>query len=100
MHSDFFNPFISSPMADPGCALDASGTLKSADDIEWYNDMDNDTPMETVSTTAPCHLAALSSTSSLSQGNIDGFVHLTSSGKVPVGQGWLPCPCFRGFPYL
>ena len=53
MHGDFFNPFISSPMADPGCALNASGTLKSADDIKWYNDMDNDTPMETFSIAAP-----------------------------------------------
>ena len=79
MHGEFFNPFISSPMADPGCALDASGTLKSADDIEWYNDADDDAPMETFSIAAPRHLAASSSTSSLSQGNLDSFVRLTSS---------------------
>ena len=83
MHGEFFNLFISSPMADPGCtSLNASGTLKSADDIEWYNDADDDAPMETVSIAAPRHLAALSSTSSLSQGNLDSFVRLTSSGKV------------------
>jgi hypothetical protein len=84
MRGEFINPLISSPMADPGCALNASGALKSADDIEWYNDADDDAPMETVSITAPRRLAASSSTSSLSQGNLDGFVRLTSSGKVPA----------------
>jgi len=69
-------------MSDSGCALDASGALKPAEHMEWYNDADDDEPMNFVSTTAPRHLTASTSTSSLSQGNLDGFVRLQSSGKV------------------
>ena len=32
---------------------DASGALNSADDIQWYNDVDDDAPTETTSTTTP-----------------------------------------------
>ena len=70
-------------MSDAGCAVDADGSLQSPDNIMWYNDADDNNPMETVPN-APSHLTASSSASSLSQGNLDSFVHLTSSGKAPA----------------
>jgi len=85
-------------MSDIGCAIDADGSLKSPDNIVWYNDADDDNPMATVPG-APAHLAASSSSSSLSQGNLDSFVHLMSSGKAPANivagscqSGWAPKP--------
>ena len=70
-------------MSDPGCAVDANGSLKSPDNILWYNDADDDDPMATVPN-APSRLTASSSASSLSQGNLDSFVRLTSAGKAPA----------------
>ena len=79
-------------MSDPGCTVDADGSLKSPDNIVWYNDADDNDPMATVPN-APSHLTASSSASSLSQGNLDSFVHLTSAGKGPAnivaGSWWL-----------
>jgi len=51
-----------------------------AADIEWFNDVDDDTPMAPVSTQPAQSTSALS----LSQGNLDGFLHLTNSGKAPA----------------
>ena len=62
------------------CAVNANGTLKSAADIEWFNDVDDDAPMAPVSTQPTQSTSA----SSLSQGNLNGFLHLTNSGKAPA----------------
>ena len=48
--------------------------------ITWFNDVDNDIPMATVSPP----ITASSSSSSLAQSPLNNFVHLTSSGKVPA----------------
>lgn len=71
-------------MSDPGCTVDANGSLKSPDNIVWYNDADDDNPMATATSNALSHLTASSSASSLSQGNLNSFVHLTSAGKGPA----------------
>ena len=70
-------------MSDPGCTVDANCSLKSPDNIVWYNDADDDNPMATA-TNALSHLTASSSAYSLSQGNLNSFVHLTSAGKGPA----------------
>jgi len=39
-------PLIHAPiMSNFACAVNANGTLKSAADIEWFNDVDDDAPM-------------------------------------------------------
>jgi hypothetical protein len=64
------------------CALDTNGALKSASAIAWFNDVDDGVPMATTSpVSAP--LVASGSFSSLTQGTLNNFVHLVSSGKVP-----------------
>lgn len=74
-------PLIHAPiMSNFACAVNANGTLKSAADIEWFNDVDDDAPMAPVSTQPAQSTSALS----LSQGNLDGFLHLTNSGKAPA----------------
>ena len=62
------------------CALDTNGGLKPASAITWFNNVDNNVPMATVSPP----VTASSSSSSLAQGTLNNFVHLTSSGKVPA----------------
>ena len=62
------------------CALDANGGLKPASAITWFNDVDDDIPMATVSPP----ITASSSSSSLAQSTLNNFVCLTSSGKVPT----------------
>jgi hypothetical protein len=62
------------------CALDANGGLKPASAITWFNDVDNDIPMATVSPP----VTASSSSSLLAQSTLNNFVYLTSSGKVPT----------------
>jgi len=74
-------PLIHAPiMSNFACAVNANGTLKSAADIEWFNDVDDDVPMAPVSTQPAQSTSALS----LSQGNLNGFLHLTNSGKAPA----------------
>jgi len=68
-------------VSDPGCAVDANGALKHALQIQFYFDADSDIPMAGL----PAHPPALSnSTSSLSQGRLDGFVRINGSDKAPA----------------
>jgi hypothetical protein len=66
------------------CALDANGALKPASAISWYNDVDDDAPMATISR-APTFLTASRSSSSLSQGTLNNYVCMMGSGAVPAG---------------
>ena len=74
------SPLIMSNTNFESCALDASGHLKPASAISWFNDADNDIPMTTVSPP----ITASSSSSSLAQGTLNNFIRLTSSGRVPA----------------
>ena len=65
------------------CALNTNGALKPASAITWFNDADDDIPMATISP-VPAPLTASSSSSSLTQGTLNNFVHLASSGKLPA----------------
>ena len=66
------------------CALDTNGALKPALAISWYNDTDDDAPMATISH-APTSLTASRSSSLLSQGTLNNYVHMTGSGTVLAG---------------
>jgi hypothetical protein len=70
-------------MSDPGCAVNADGTLKPASQISFYHDVDSDAPMTGPSASAR-PLALSNSASSISQGRLDGFVHINGSGKAPA----------------
>jgi hypothetical protein len=63
------------------CALNTNGALKPASAIAWFNNAEDDVPMATIShVSTPLVASGLSS--SLTQGTLNNFVHL-SSGKVP-----------------
>lgn len=60
---------MSSPPRSPGCALRADGTLKDAEEIDFFNDPSDDVPLP-------------SSTSSLASisGTLDSFIRAKGSG--------------------
>jgi len=64
------------------CALDTNGALKPASTIAWFNYVEDNVPMATISPVFT-PLMASGSSSSLTQGILNNFVHLVSSGKVP-----------------
>ena len=65
------------------CTLNTNGALKPASAIAWFNDADDDIPMATISP-VPAPLTASGLSSSLTQGTLNNFVHLASSGKLPA----------------
>jgi len=69
-------------MSDSACTLRPDGTLKDASKIEFFNDVDDDVPMASVST-AP---ASRPLTSSFSQGKLDAFVSRVAPATVIAGS--------------
>jgi hypothetical protein len=57
------------------CAIGSDGQLKDTSEIEWFNDIDDDTAM----LPPPPALKALSSA-----GTLDAFVQLRNSGRTPA----------------
>jgi hypothetical protein len=73
--------FIMSSINFKSCALDTNGALKPASAIAWFNNVEDNVPMATISpVSAPLVASGLSS--SLTQGTLNNFVRLVSSGKV------------------
>jgi hypothetical protein len=72
------------------CTISSDGQLKDASEIEWFNDVDDDTAM----LPPPPALKASSSA-----GTLDAFVQLRNSGRTPASisagsrrSGWVTKP--------
>jgi len=71
-------------MSDSACALRPDGSLKDASEIEFFNDVDDDVPMTTATSTLASNSCLLAS--SFSQAKLDSFVSRVAPVTVVAGS--------------